>query len=117
MGTPPNRVIENPDIVDLVVARRDGTVVLSMIEERPFDGSDTRLRELEDKVNSYLAFVLDGHMRRQHPELDPSQVQIRLDFFGRMDERTRAVLPEIELLLAGYGIDFKISHVREITAG
>jgi hypothetical protein len=110
-------VIEDADTVDLVVARRDGTVVLSMFEERPWDGSDQRLRELEDKVNSYLTFVLDGHMRRQHPDIEPKQVQIRLDYVGRMDERTRALLPSIELTLAGYGIEFVIAHTREITAG
>ena len=110
-------MIEDPDTVDLVVARRDGTVVLSMFEERPWDGSDTRLRELEDKVNSYVTFVVDGHMRRQHPDLEPKQVQIRLDYVGRMDERTRALLPAIELTLAEYGIEFVIAHTREITAG
>jgi len=112
----PSAVIEDPNTVDLVVARRDGTVVLSMYEERPWDGSDQRLRELEDKVNCYLTFVLDGHMRRQHPDLDPKQVQIRLDYVGRMDERTRALLPTIELTLAEYGIEFVIAHTRELIA-
>jgi hypothetical protein len=110
-------VIEDPDSVDLVVARRDGTVVLSMFEERPWDGSDERLRELEDKVSAYVSFVVDGHMRRQHPDIDVRQVEIRLNYLGRMDQRTRALLPTIELTLAEYGIDFAISHMREITAG
>ena len=110
-------VIEDADSVDLVVARRDGTVILSMFEERPWDGSEERVRQLEDKVNAYLTFVLDGHMAEQHPDIDPKQVQIRLDYMGRMDERTRQLLPTIELTLAEYGIDFVISHVREITAG
>ena len=38
-------------------------------------------------------------------------------YVGRMDERTRALLPSLELKLAEYGIEFVISHVREITAG
>jgi len=109
-------VIEDPDTVDLVVARRDGTVVLAMFEERPWDGSDARLHELEAKVNSYLSFVVDGHMERQHPDIRPKQVLVRLDYLGRMDERTRELLPSIELTLAEYGIDFAISHMREITA-
>jgi hypothetical protein len=110
-------VIENPDAVDLVVARRDGTVVLSMLEERPWDGSEARLRQLEDKVSSYLAFVLDGHMQRQHPDIVAHHVQIRLDYIGHMDARTRELLPAIELTLAEHGIEFVISHLREVTAG
>lgn len=110
-------MLEDPSQVDLVVARRDGTVVLSMFEGRPWDGSEQRMRELEDKVNAYLSFVLDGHMERDHPELDPKRITIRLDYISRMDERTRAALPDIELELAKHGIDFAISHVSEITAG
>jgi hypothetical protein len=110
-------VIEDADSVDLVVARRDGTVVLSMFEERPWDGSEERIRQLEEKVNSYLSFVLDGHMAEQHPDIDAKQVQIHLNYMGKMDSRTRELLPSIELTLAEYGIDFAISHMREIRAG
>ncbi len=110
-------MLQDPAIVDLVVARRDGTIVLSMWEERPWDGSDDRLRELEEKVNAYLVFVLDGHMRREHPDIEARRVLIRLDYVNRMDERTRAALPDISLALAEHGIDFAICHMREIQAG
>jgi hypothetical protein len=110
-------VIQDPDTVDLVVARRDGTVILSMFESRPWDGSDVRLQELRDKVAAYITFVVDGHMKPQHPDIEARQVQVRLDYLGRMDERTRALLPALELALAEHGIEFVISHMREITAG
>jgi hypothetical protein len=67
-------------------------------------------------VSAYLSFVIDGHMKRQHPDLAPDQVTIRLDYLNRMDERTRAMLPTIEATLAEYGIDFAISHLREAQA-
>jgi hypothetical protein len=110
-------VLADPTTVDLIVAHRDGTVILAIFEEREWDGSDERLGELEQKINAYLTFVLDGHMERQHPELQPRQVRIRLDYTNRMDERTRAVLPAIEATLAEHGIDFAISHMTEIQAG
>ena len=110
-------MIQDPDIVDLVVARRDGSVELSMFEERPWDGSVERLQELEDKVSSYVTFVVDGHLRRQHPDIDAQRIHIKLHYRNRMDSRTRAMLPDIELALAEFGIDFSIAHLREITAG
>lgn len=109
-------MLEDPTAVDLVVANRDGTVVLSMFEERPWDGSDERVRQLEEKVNAYLAFVLDGHMQRDHPDIEPKQITIRLDYLNRMDGRTRSLLPSIEATLKEYGIDFAIHHLREATA-
>lgn len=110
-------MLEDPTSVDLVVARRDGSVVLSIFEERPWDGSESRVRELEEKVNAYLTFVLGGHMKRQHPDISPDKVTIRLDYMGRLDERTRAILPDIEAALADYGIDFAICCMREAQAG
>lgn len=106
-------MLDDPTTVDLVVARRDGSVVLSIFEERPWDGSDARVRELEEKVNAYLTFVLGGHMKRQHPDLKRDRVTIRLDYIGRLDERTRSMLPDIEAALAQYGIDFAICNMRE----
>ena len=110
-------MIEDAGSVDLVVARRDGTVILSMFEDRPWDGSEERLRQLEEKVSAYLSFVVDGHMAEQHPDIKAKQVLIRLDYMQHMDSRTRELLPTLELTLAEYGIDFSISHMREITAG
>jgi hypothetical protein len=109
--------LHDPSTVDLVVQKRDGNVVLSMFEERPWDGSDERLAELEEKVNAYLTFVLDGHMARDHPDLEPKRVTIQLDYLSRMDERTRSLLPSIEATLAQYGITFAIQHLQEATAG
>ncbi len=103
--------------MDLVVARRDGTVILSMLEDRPWDGSEQRLMELEAKVSSYLSFVLDGHMQRDHPDIVADHVQIRLDYSSRMDVRTREAIPAIELAVAEHGMEFVISHMQEIQAG
>ena len=81
------------------------------------DDIKERMQEFEDKVSSYVTFVVDGHLRRQHPDIDAQRIHIKLHYANRMDARTRAMLPEIGLALAEFGIDFSIAHLREITAG
>ena len=39
-----------------------GVVVLVMREPRPWDGGERQLFELQEKINAYLSFALDGEM-------------------------------------------------------
>jgi len=72
--------VQNPMIVDLLeldpVADR---VVLTMVERRAWGSHPLQFRQIEEKINRYLGFVLDGHMGKQHPEYIGKGVRIRLD--------------------------------------
>ncbi len=62
------RGVHNPRVVDLVRldAERD-EVVLLMLEERAWGTAPEQLQQLGEKFNSYLSYVLDGHMVKQYP--------------------------------------------------
>lgn len=69
--------VQNPNVIDQIAPEGDG-VVLVMIEKRRF-GSVTQLHELEEKLNRYLGYVLDGYLAQHYPEWAGRPVQIRLD--------------------------------------
>ena len=72
--------VQNPMILDLIeVDPVSGKVVLVMIERRAW-GSDARqFTQIEEKINRYLGYVLDGFLAQQHPQHQGKQVRIRLD--------------------------------------
>jgi hypothetical protein len=72
--------VENPAIIDLF-AHDPNTdrVRLVMIEERPWDGSEMQLFQLQEKLNAYLSFVLDGEMLEAYPALAEKQVSVELE--------------------------------------
>jgi hypothetical protein len=72
--------VENPKVVDLItVDAASGAVVLAMYERRAWGTSPLQLRQIEEKINRYMGYVLDGFLAEHHPEYQGKKVQIRLD--------------------------------------
>ena len=85
--------VANPAVIDLFgVDGKSGEVVLAMNEPRPWDGSDERLHELQEKFNAYVSFLLDGEMIAAHPELEGkgARIELRCDYMP--DERAVGLL-------------------------
>jgi hypothetical protein len=57
------------DVVDSVALSPDATAFgLSMIETRPWAGGVKQLQQFRDKLDAYLAFILDGQLAREYPD-------------------------------------------------
>jgi hypothetical protein len=80
-------------VIDLfALDQKTGEIVLAMHEPRPWDGSDERLHELQEKFNAYVSFLLDGEMIAAHPELAGKPVRIELRCSYMPDERALSLL-------------------------
>ena len=85
--------VANPALIDLFgVDGKSGEVVLAMNEPRPWDGSDERLHELQEKFNAYVSFLLDGEMIAAHPELAGKAARIELRCDHMPDDRALGLL-------------------------
>ncbi|HVF70239.1 MAG TPA: DUF6572 domain-containing protein [Chthoniobacterales bacterium] len=85
--------VANPGVIDVFAFDSStGEIVLAMNEPRPWDGSDDRLHELQEKFNAYASFLLDGEMAATHPELagKPARIELRCDEMP--DERALGLL-------------------------
>ena len=88
-------------VIDLfAVDKKTGEVLLVMNEPRPWDSSDERLHQLQEKFNAYVSFLLDGEMVTAHPELAgrPARIELRCDHIP--DERALELLGLIHDQLA-----------------
>ena len=93
--------VANPAVIDLFgVDGKTGEVLLAMNESRPWDGSDERLHELQEKFNAYASFLLDGEMIASHPELAGKPARIELRCEEMPDERALGLLNLIHDQLA-----------------
>jgi hypothetical protein len=109
--------VANPAVVDLFgVDGNTGEVVLAMHDARPWDGSDERLHQLQEKFNAYVSFLLDGEMLEAHPELTgkPARIELRCDQMP--DERALELLNLIHDQLALQEIKMEVI-VREKGCG
>ena len=93
--------VANPAVIDMFgLDQRADEVLLVMMEDRPWDGSDERLHEVQEKFNAYVSFLLDGEMLAEHPELEGKPARIQLRCADMPDERAVELLGAIHDQLA-----------------
>ena len=72
--------VQNPRLMDLIELD-PGTdrVVLVMVEQRAWGVGPRQFQEIEEKINRYLGYVLDGFLATHYPQYQGKRVRIRLD--------------------------------------
>src|ERR1017187_1836739 len=72
--------VQNPMIVDRIeVDPASADVVLVMIERRAWGADPRQLQQIEEKINRYLGYALDGYLAEHYPRYQGKHVQIRLE--------------------------------------
>jgi hypothetical protein len=71
--------IAHPAVLDAFAhdKRRD-LLVLAMYETRPWTGGEDQLLQLQEKLNAYASFILDGEMADAFPHFLGKPVEIQL---------------------------------------
>ena len=59
----------NPGTIDGISVGEDGVVELHVEQTAPWDGSDHLLLLTQEKLWNYLAYVADGDLAREYPEV------------------------------------------------
>ncbi len=98
--------VAHPGVLDAFAydARRD-TLVLAMYETRSWDGGEPQLFQLQEKLNAYASFILDGEMTESFPQYADRPVEIQV--------RTRHEPDEVALrLLAQAREQLELQQIR-----
>lgn len=112
--------VEHADVIDLFgFDQKADEVLLAMNEPRPWDGSDMRLLELQEKFNAYVSFLLDGEMADAHPELAGKRARIELRCAQMPDDRAVALLGAIhdQLALQEIRMEVLVAEAGDCGAG
>ena len=103
------RGVEHAHVIDIVAddAAR-GEAVLIMLEPRPWDGSELRLFQLQEKVNAYLSFALDGEMAEAYPGLMGRPLRLQIDCVGMPDPTVVEFLSVVREQIAFQSINLEV---------
>ncbi len=66
-----------PDKVDLVT-EKDGVCYLYVVQSDELDGE--RTLALQEKLNNYLSFILDGQLKEEYPDKALLRKVVRIEF-------------------------------------
>ena len=83
-------------------------VLLVMNEPRPWDGSEGRLHELQERFNAYASFLLDGEFVESHPGLAHKKARIEVRCAHMPDARAIELLGMIHDQLAFQEIKMEV---------
>jgi hypothetical protein len=110
--------VQHPNVIDVVAHDvKTDEVALIMHEAREWDGSDGRLFQLQEKINAYLAFALDGEMAGAYPAFVGKAIRLQLDCATAPDVRTLGFIDVVRRQIAYQGIKFEIRAASGKTCG
>jgi hypothetical protein len=102
--------VENPKIMDLIeIDPVSAKVVLVMVERRAWGAGPEQFRQIEEKINRYLGYVLDGHLARQYPQYDGKHVRIRLDCVEKPHGEAARFVSAAEHAVGAEGLEFIVN--------
>lgn len=111
---PSPRGVEFAHVIDIIAEDANtGEVTLIMLEPRPWDGSELRLFQLQEKINAYLSFALDGEMVESFPQFAGKKIRLQLDCVGFPENDVVGFLSMVRDQIAFQGINLEVRVMGE----
>jgi hypothetical protein len=107
--------VNDPSVVDLVSLAPDGAVALVMVEPRPWLGRE-QLFDLQEKVNSYASYALDGGLLSDYPHMTGRPIRLELRCPSLPRGQDAEFISGISKSLSAVGLEFRVvqSSVRPL---
>jgi hypothetical protein len=100
--------VRHPNVVDVITMDPNtDECVLVAVEDRRW-GDPSNLVQLQQKMEFYLAFALDGELATKFPETHDKRVRVRLECAFAPPAEVRAVLARLERGLRDCGVGFEV---------
>jgi hypothetical protein len=101
--------VENPKVIDLITTdAASGAVVLVMVERRAWGASPLQCKQIEEKVNRYMGYALDGFLVQHHPEHAGKMIQIRLECAEAPHGEAERFVAAMKHAIEQYGLQLAI---------
>lgn len=112
------RGVEFAEVIDLLTHdSNSGKVELVMFEGRPWDGGEEQLFQLQEKLNAYISFALDGEMADSYPELVSKPLSVVLRCLEMPPGEAVEFLSKVREQLTLQDIELVVSYAREGSGG
>jgi hypothetical protein len=106
--------VQNPTLMDLItVDPATEKVILVMIERRPWGAVPEQFGQIEEKINRYLGYVLDGFLVQHYPQYEGRPVIIRLDCAEEPDGEAARFVAAATHAISTQGLEFTVNVMRQ----
>lgn len=110
--------LEDASVLDaFAFDSRSDRLILAMFETRPWSGSDVQGFQLQEKLNAYASFILDGEMAEQFADYEGKRVCIQLRTVHEPPDSVLVFLKQVREQLAFQEIDLETVLISEPESG
>lgn len=110
----PHSGLEKTGTLDAFVHDKDrDQLILAMFELRPWNLGELQLFQLQEKLNAYLSFILDGEMEETFPHLLGKPVSIELRTLHEPSEEALGFLKRASDQIAHQQIRLEVVLIEE----
>ena len=110
--------LDHANVIDVIAYdEKTSEVTLIMRDLREWDGSEKRLFQLQEKINAYLSFALDGEMNEAYPAFVGKAIRLQLDTATQPDVRSLDFIGIVREQIAYQGIKFEITIQGQTMCG
>ncbi|MEI6870918.1 MAG: DUF6572 domain-containing protein [Verrucomicrobiota bacterium] len=106
--------VEHAGVIDFLgFDSAAGEVLLVMVEKRKWMDPELQLFQLQEKLNAYLSFALDGEMEDVYPDFVGKPLRVRLECVTPPGEQELAFLQHVHDQMALQAIAFEVEVTGE----
>ena len=110
--------IANAAVLDALAEDKvTGEVVLVMFEPRPWTLGDQQLFQLQEKLNAYMSFALDGELAEQLPQFAERPVRVQLNCAEPPPQPVVDFLAKVREQVSYQGINFVVEGLASSNGG
>jgi hypothetical protein len=110
--------VANPAVLDALAEDKvTGEVVLVMFEPRPWTLGDQQLFQLQEKLNAYMSFALDGELAEQLPQFANRPVRVQLNCSEPPPPPVVDFLAKVREQIGFQGVNFVVEGLASTDEG
>lgn len=96
---------QHPEVIDFI-AHKDNVCSLYIVQNDPLDGELTL--KLQEKINNYLAFSLDGQLAREYPDMAKMKLRIEIEIQHKPEGVAAKFIEKVRPIIEAEGLEFLV---------
>ncbi|MER8944997.1 DUF6572 domain-containing protein [Mesorhizobium sp. M0959] len=105
--------VQHTDVVDIVAKGKNGEYLLSIVDDLDWDDVENHLVLLENKLNLYCVFVLEGQFYKEHPDAVGRPVMISVALLSIMPAEVQWFFTAAAVSVEKAGLQFEVQHLSK----
>jgi len=102
--------VDQSQVIDVVSKDKKGSIVLSISDHLDWDNTKEHLQVLQEKINTYLAFLDSGEVYEKYPDAKGRPIEIEVMFHYQPNPEARSFLAKVKPIVEGSGYGFRFEQ-------